>query len=101
MTLNEQNELRRLREENARLKCLLTRHGIAWEEPTAPVSNSAPTEFAPAQTHFTTDDKVALFRRLFRGREDTPSAGNRPKARPAIHQPAAMSGSQASAANPA
>ncbi len=70
MTLNEQNELRRLREENARLKSLLTRHGIAWEEPTAPVTHSAPTEFAPAQTHFTTDDKVALFRRLFRGRED-------------------------------
>ena len=28
-----QDELRRLREENARLKDLLTRHGIPWEEP--------------------------------------------------------------------
>jgi hypothetical protein len=28
-----QDELRRLREENARLKGLLTRHGIPWEEP--------------------------------------------------------------------
>lgn len=70
MTLNELNELRQLREENARFKDLLTRHGIAWEKPTAPLTHSAPTEFAPAQTHFTTDDKIALFRRLFRGRED-------------------------------
>jgi hypothetical protein len=29
----EQDELRQLREENARLKELLTQHGIAWEEP--------------------------------------------------------------------
>ena len=28
-----QDELRRLREENAHLKDLLTRHGIPWEEP--------------------------------------------------------------------
>lgn len=69
-SLNEQDELRRLREENARLKELLTRHGIAWEEPTAPAPVPAPTESAPAPTHFTTDDKIALFRRLFRGRED-------------------------------
>lgn len=34
--LNEQDELRRLREENGRLKELLTQHGIAWEEPPIP-----------------------------------------------------------------
>lgn len=69
---NEQDELCQLREENARLKKLLTQHGIAWEEPTIPESVPAPTESAPAPTptHFTTDDKIALFRRLFRGRED-------------------------------
>lgn len=66
----EQDELRRLREENARLKDLLTQHGIAWEEPTATAPVPAPTESASAQTRFTTDDKIALFRRLFRGRED-------------------------------
>lgn len=66
----EQNELRRLRKENALLKDLLTSHGIAWKEPTVPASNPAPTESAPAQTHLTTDDKIALFRRLFRGRDD-------------------------------
>ena len=60
-SLNEQDELRRLREENARLKDLLTRHGITWEVPTAS---------APTPTLFTTDEKIALFRRLFRGRED-------------------------------
>lgn len=30
---SEQDELRRLLEENPRLKDLLTRHGITWEEP--------------------------------------------------------------------
>ena len=69
-SLNEQDELRRLREENARLKELLTQHGIAWEEPTIPEPVPAPTESAPAPTHFTTDVKIALFRRLFLGRED-------------------------------
>ncbi len=67
---NEQDELRRLREENAHLKKLLTQHGIAWEEPTIPVPVPAPIESAPPPTHFTTDDKITLFRRLFRGRED-------------------------------
>ncbi|XOV85991.1 MAG: DEAD/DEAH box helicase family protein [Pseudomonadota bacterium] len=66
----EQDELRRLREENDRLKALLTQHGIVWKEPPIPEPVPAPTESAPAQTHFTTDDKIALFRRLFRGRED-------------------------------
>ncbi|MCK9230022.1 MAG: DEAD/DEAH box helicase family protein [Syntrophales bacterium] len=65
----EQDELR-LREENARLKELLTRHGIAWEEPAIPEPVPVPTESASSPTHFTTDDKIALFRRLFRGRED-------------------------------
>jgi hypothetical protein len=67
---NQRDELRRLREENTRLKELLTQHGIAWEEPTAAAPVPAPTESAPAPTHFTTDDKIVLFRRLFRGRED-------------------------------
>ncbi|MDW7644851.1 MAG: hypothetical protein SCI25_07395 [Desulfuromonadales bacterium] len=60
--------MRRLREENARLKGLLIQHGIAWEEPPIPESVPAPTESAPA--HFPTDDKIALFCRLFRWRDD-------------------------------
>jgi hypothetical protein len=68
--LSEQDELRRLREDNARLKALLTQHGIPWEEPITPEPVLAPPEPAPVPTHFTTDGKIALFRCLFRGRED-------------------------------
>lgn len=64
--LNTQKKLQRLREENARLKALLTSHGITWEEPPTPEQLPTPTE--PAQ--LTTDEKIALFRRLFRGRTD-------------------------------
>jgi hypothetical protein len=67
---NEQDELRRLREENARLKELLTQHGIAWEEPPSLNPFPAPTESAPAQPISPPTTKIALFRRLFRGRED-------------------------------
>ena len=66
----EHDELPQMREENARLKELLTRHGISWEEPISAGSDQAPAEPTPVSTHFTTNDKVALFRRLFRGRED-------------------------------
>lgn len=68
--LNNQHELQRLREEIARLKALLTQHGITWEEPITPEPVSAPPDSAPIPTHFTTGDKIALFRHLFRGRED-------------------------------
>jgi hypothetical protein len=67
---NAQNELRLLHRENARLKVLLTRHGIAWEEEIFPEPVPAPPEPPPVPTHFTIDDQIALFRRLFRGRED-------------------------------
>lgn len=52
--------------ENARLIALLEAHGIEWQAPTkSPVraEGSAPTPFS-------TTEKVALFRRLFRGRTD-------------------------------
>jgi superfamily II DNA or RNA helicase len=65
-----QDELQRLREENARLKNLLTQHGVAWEKPLTPESVPASPEPSPVPTQFTTDDKIALFSRLFRGRED-------------------------------
>ena len=67
---NEHNKLRRLYEENDRLKELRTQHGIAWEESAIHEPAPAPTEAAPAPAHLTIDDKIALFRRLFRGRED-------------------------------
>ncbi len=49
---------------------LLTQHDIAWEEPTTPEPVPAPTASAAAPSHFTADDKIALFRRLFLGRDD-------------------------------
>lgn len=57
-------ELHRLRAENARLTRLLDAHGIAWREEDAPQVEQAATAL------LTTDEKVALFGRLFRGRTD-------------------------------
>lgn len=57
-------ELHRLRTENARLTRLLDAHGIAWREEPARNAEQA------ALPTLTTDEKVALFGRLFRGRTD-------------------------------
>lgn len=68
--LNDQNELRWLRDENARLKNLLIQHGIPCEEPIIFEPALASTQSVSFPAHLTTDTKIALFRRLFRGRED-------------------------------
>lgn len=52
--------------ENARLIALLEQHGIEWRLTTEP-ELPAPE---PGPSRFSTFDKVALFRRLFRGRTD-------------------------------
>jgi hypothetical protein len=57
------DELARLRAENARMVQLLGAHGIAWREPEAATG-------VIAAAPLTTDEKVALFRRLFCGRTD-------------------------------
>ncbi len=57
----EINELNRLRAENARLRALLTRHGIAMEEPESAL---------PRKPVLSLEEKVALFRSLFQGRKD-------------------------------
>ena len=71
MTSNiKPDESATLRAENARLVALLEAIGIDWKPPSttpSPVSTSNVVE--PTAT-FTTEDKVALFRRLFRGRSD-------------------------------
>lgn len=54
------NELGRLRAENVRLRALLARHGIAADEP-------EPT--SPRKPAMSLEEKVALFRSLFQGRE--------------------------------
>jgi superfamily II DNA or RNA helicase len=61
----------RLREENARLVKLLQANGIEWQLhqlPEPPSIQSAKQTFE--ETHLTAAEKVALFRRLFRGRDD-------------------------------
>lgn len=56
-----------LQTENARLVALLEAHGIAWRLSVAAVP--AAVALAPPP-RLGTDAKVALFRRLFRGRTD-------------------------------
>ena len=56
-----------LQAENARLIALLESHGIQWQWP--PVQ-PAPPAIAVEHSRLTTVEKVALFRRLFRGRTD-------------------------------
>ena len=68
----EHDELRQLREENARLKALLNFHGVDWKEAHSSVAEFPSTESAPEGSQLTTDDKIALFRKLFRGRIDVP-----------------------------
>jgi superfamily II DNA or RNA helicase len=60
----DSDELAALRSENRRLIELLESHGIEWRPPSKP---AAP----PAEpSRLSTEEKVALFRRLFRGRTD-------------------------------
>ena len=65
------NELDQLRRENARLIALLEAHGVAWRS-----SGPAPSPQPLASDEITgslprsAQEKVALFRRLFRGRDD-------------------------------
>lgn len=66
----ELDEFKSLREENAHLKVLLTTHGIAWEIESESVRQPPAGESGSAGTEFSTTEKIALFRRLFRGRSD-------------------------------
>ena len=64
-------DLDRLRRENARLIELLEAHGIAWRSGGPAPTEPAPiSKAAPANGPSSTQEKVALFRRLFRGRDD-------------------------------
>ncbi|MCL2310847.1 MAG: DEAD/DEAH box helicase family protein [Proteobacteria bacterium] len=62
--MSDHDELEALRAENARLTALLDAHGVVWRLPSVPATQSTDT------LYLTADDKVALFRKLFRGRED-------------------------------
>ena len=62
--MNDAAELSRLQAENARLISLLESHGIDWRPPQPVVL------VALEPSRLSTAEKVALFRRLFRGRTD-------------------------------
>ena len=63
-----QSEIERLKAENVRLVALLETHGIPWIPDTVPTDKKVGTTFH--STILSTDEKVALFRSLFRGRSD-------------------------------
>ena len=61
--------VQQLREENARLRALLNEHGISCGEAVSPWPG-LPSSDPPTDVRMTAAEKVALFRRLFRGRVD-------------------------------
>jgi superfamily II DNA or RNA helicase len=67
---HSREELLRLREENNRLKSLLNQHGIIWEKkievPTLDTSANLPAN----DLSLSIKEKIELFRRFFRGRDD-------------------------------
>lgn len=65
--MSDRKLLAPLQAENARLVALLEAHRIEWRFPPEPASS--PSRLAEA-SRLSTDEKVALFRRLFRGRTD-------------------------------
>ena len=65
--MTEQPSIVELQAENARLKALLEKHGVDWRMRVDPVM---PPTNPPAHAALSADDKIALFRRLFRGRVD-------------------------------
>ncbi len=70
---NQHSALEKLRKENIRLKTLLAEHGIPWEEkrfPDSATQSPQPKPSGKIGQHLTPSEKVALFRRLFRGRVD-------------------------------
>lgn len=67
--MDESAKLDNLRAENARLIALLEAHGIAWKKPADPIRVQPPAKESEP-SNLSTDEKVALFMRLFRGRTD-------------------------------
>jgi len=65
---NRHNELSQLRTENTRLIALLESHGIEWRLPKTAKTEPPTTKLESSL--LTTDEKIALFRRLFQGRSD-------------------------------
>lgn len=67
--MTESDALAALQKENARLLALLEANGIEWRLAPEPEVDQ-PFPLGLESSRFSTDDKIALFRRLFRGRTD-------------------------------
>lgn len=67
---SDQQQIASLKAENARLVALLEQHGIEWRSPGTPPAAPAQPQPEQPQLRLSTDEKVALFRGLFRGRTD-------------------------------
>ena len=65
-SMDERDPSSELKAENVRLIALLEANGIPWRAPPEPI----PRASMPEPSRLSTDEKVALFRRLFRGRTD-------------------------------
>ena len=69
--MTERDQSAALHAENTRLIALLDRYGIEWRLPPEPAPpKPAPLVPESELSRFSTAEKVALFRRLFRGRTD-------------------------------
>ena len=67
--MSETDSFAALQEENARLVALLEANGIAWRLRPAPETDQSSVPELES-SRLSTDEKIALFRRLFRGRTD-------------------------------
>ena len=64
------DELQQIGEENVRLKALLSDHGIQWEKESVPATAQITETPETTTSKLSATEKIALFRRLFRGRTD-------------------------------
>lgn len=94
-------ELEELRAENARLIALLEAHCVNWQRPALePEAPRPQTEVTLSeQSGLSTEEKIALFRRLFRGRSDVYSVRWENKAGRSGYAPACANDKFASKVN--
>lgn len=68
--MSDDDLLEQLRAENARLIALLEAHGVEWRLPAEPPEPEQAVALPPLVPVLDTNEKLALFKRLFRGRAD-------------------------------
>lgn len=68
--MSDDDLVEQLRAENARLIALLEMHGIEWRQPAELPKHEQAVALPPLVPVLDTNEKLALFKRLFRGRAD-------------------------------